>query len=97
MGGGYYDRDVGSVSSSAEASYTYSEEANQKLVQSELHPDLDPKGRTVVCTNADPIVVAMDVTRSRGDDTKRLYDQLPTLMDRLEARGTLRLERVFAS
>ena len=52
-----------------------------------MHPDLDPKAGPREVNNLTPIVVAMDVTRSRGDDTKRLYEQLPTLMDQLEADG----------
>lgn len=52
-----------------------------------VHPTLDPKAGPREVNNATPIVLAMDVTRSRGDDTKRLYDQLPKLMQRLDERG----------
>ncbi|MCB9695065.1 MAG: hypothetical protein H6736_24945, partial [Alphaproteobacteria bacterium] len=50
-----------------------------------VHPSLDPKAGPREVNNDTPIVIAMDVTRSRGDDTRRLYDQLPKLMERLEA------------
>lgn len=52
-----------------------------------VHPTLDPAAGPREVNNLTPIVVAMDVTRSRGDDTRRLYEQLPTLMERLEADG----------
>ena len=35
------------------------------------------KGRDIRCDSETPIVVAMDVTSSRGDDSKILYDKLP--------------------
>jgi len=40
---------------------------------SETHP----KGKTVTSKAETPIVIAMDVTSSRGDDSKILYDKLP--------------------
>src|SRR5262249_21086696 len=33
------------------------------------------------------IVVALDVTRSRGDDTKLMYEKLPQLMGQIELKG----------
>jgi hypothetical protein len=58
--------------------------------RAEVHPTLDPKAGPREVNNDTPIVLAMDVTRSRGDDTRRLYDQLPTLMKRLEDRAYVR-------
>ncbi len=52
-----------------------------------LHPSLDPKAGPREVNNETPIVLALDVTRSRGQDTRLLYLQLPKLMDRLLARG----------
>ncbi len=52
-----------------------------------MHPTLDPKAGPREVNNETPIVVALDVTRSRGDDTKKLYDHLPRLMDRLKSFG----------
>ncbi len=50
-----------------------------------VHAALDPSGGPREVNNITPIVVALDVTRSRGDDTRLLYDRLPELMDLLEA------------
>ncbi len=55
--------------------------------RSEVHPSLDPRVGPREVNNETPIVVALDVTRSRGDDTKKLYAHLPELMDRLKSFG----------
>lgn len=46
-----------------------------------------PKERELECTHQTPIVVAMDVTRSRGDDSKILYDKLPMFFGQLMMQG----------
>jgi hypothetical protein len=90
MGGGYYDRDVGSSSTSDGFSYTaYSSAAGSAMSQKSLHPELSPLGRALTCTNKAPIVVAMDVTRSRGDDSKIVYDKMPMLFGQLLMQGYL--------
>jgi len=50
-------------------------------------PVLDPLGKVREVNNETPIVVALDVTRSRGDDTKLMYDKLPQLMGQIELHG----------
>src|SRR5687767_4199774 len=45
-----------------------------------LHEALNPFGKAREVNNVTPIVVALDVTRSRGDDTKLVYEKLPALM-----------------
>lgn len=52
-----------------------------------LHDALNPFGKRRECNNVTPIVVALDVTRSRGDDTKLMYEKLPTLMGQIELKG----------
>jgi len=51
------------------------------------HPALDPFGKRREVNNLTPIVVALDVTRSRGDDTKLMYEKLPQLMGQIELKG----------
>lgn len=78
MGYGHYSQDI---------AYGTRAQGPQWAARDGVHPTLDPRKGPREVNNATPIVVAMDVTRSRGDDTKRLYDQLPTLMKKLEERG----------
>ncbi len=51
------------------------------------HPALNPYGKRREVNNLTPIVVALDVTRSRGDDTKLMYEKLPALMGQIELKG----------
>ncbi|HMV67020.1 MAG TPA: proprotein convertase P-domain-containing protein [Myxococcota bacterium] len=78
MGHGQYSQDVAHEARAVHPSWA---------ARTAVHPQLDPKAGPREVNNATPIVLAMDVTRSRGDDTRRLYDQLPLLMKRLEERG----------
>lgn len=78
MGHGQYSQDV---------AYSNRSRPHQWTARDGVHPALDPKAGPREVNNATPIVLAMDVTRSRGDDTKALYAQLPTLMKTLEERG----------
>jgi hypothetical protein len=78
LGYGHYSQDIAHENRST---------APQWVAREGVHPTLDPKKGPREVNNVTPIVVAMDVTRSRGDDTKRLYEQLPLLMKRLEERG----------
>src|SRR6266568_4825385 len=55
--------------------------------KSDVHPALNPFGRRREVNNVTPIVVALDVTRSRGDDTKLMYEKLPQLMGQIELKG----------
>ena len=83
MGGGYYDRDVGETSSAGFGDLSFTDDAKNAMVQKSLHTDLDPLNRSIKCTNNMPLVVAMDVTRSRGDDSKILYDKVPMLFGQI--------------
>jgi len=79
MGGGYYDREV----ESSAASGGYSAAAQAAMTTASLKDDVKGKGRDISCDSATPIVVAMDVTSSRGDDSKILYDKLPMFFGQL--------------
>lgn len=79
MGSGQYSQDV--------AHQTRSRGNTSWQGRSEVHPSLDPRVGPREVNNETPIVVALDVTRSRGDDTKKLYASLPKLMDRLKSFG----------
>ena len=62
MGGGYYDRDVGSSSSSDGYNYSdYSTTAHQAMERHEVQADLLPTSRILTCNQKNPVVVAMDV------------------------------------
>ena len=91
MGGGSYDMDV-AHSSRAQNTDAFSYEgygygADRATARRSAHPELDPKGVTRECNNELPIVVALDVTRSRGDDTKLMYEKLPMFIGQLELQG----------
>jgi hypothetical protein len=92
MGGGYYDRDVGMTEVSEAPGATraaYTQIAQVAMSQTGLHPDLAPRGRYLVCPSKSPIVVAMDVTRSRGNDSKIVYDKMPMLYGQIMMQGYL--------
>jgi hypothetical protein len=97
MGGGYYDQDVAQQARSSQGwSYQgHGATAAAALARSKVDEKLDPRGknrederwRIRECNNQTPIVVALDVTRSRGDDTRLVYEKLPMFIGQLEMRG----------
>jgi hypothetical protein len=92
MGGGQYSQDVARQARSTRANHwDYAQgpraKRSAKKVPKGVHPKLDGKGRTRECVNTTPIVVALDVTRSRGDDTKLVYEKLPTFIGQIEMHG----------
>lgn len=97
MGGGQYSFDVAREARSTpgggeRSPFDYSgyatnvQEARQRR---EVHPLLNIRGRIRECLNQQAVVVALDVTRSRGDDAKVVYQKLPTLIGWLELQGYL--------
>lgn len=87
MGGSYYDREVESTSSSS----GFSSRADNVMKKKDSRPSIRPKGRFLSCKRSKrPIVIAMDVTRSRGDDSKILYDKLPMFYGQLLIQNYLR-------
>lgn len=91
MGGGRYYSDVaearraiGTTRRSNNA-FDYSRTAHSSNAGT-VHPDLDISGKIRECRDSEehplvtPIVVAMDVTSSRGDDTRKIYQQVPSML-----------------
>ena len=89
MGGGRYDGEVASEARSTNRDvFTYrGEVSGSPTAQRSVHPELSPHGKTRECVNLTPIVVAMDVTRSRGDDSRVIYAKLPMFIGQIELRN----------
>ena len=90
MGGGSYDGEVARGERSTHRDvFTYQGFAGapSPMAQRTVHPDLNPHGAVRECLNLTPIVVAMDVTRSRGDDSRVIYAKLPMFIGQIDLRG----------
>lgn len=91
MGGGAYSQDVAissrSTNQDAFAYSAYQVTDAHGATRRSVHPALSPHGTVREVNNETPIVVALDVTRSRGDDTKLVYEKLPVLMGQIERFG----------
>ncbi|XLQ20525.1 MAG: hypothetical protein ACKUBY_01955 [Candidatus Moraniibacteriota bacterium] len=98
MGGGFYDGDVGDRQrSSCRDNFTYSgyegPDEDAATARRAVHDDLNIKDMIRECRDteehpqATPIIVAMDVTRSRGDDAKVIYGKLPMFIGQLIMKG----------
>ena len=84
MGGGHYSL---SIAQRARSSNNAAFQQPAATVGGKLHDALNPFGKKREVNNVTPIVVALDVTRSRGDDTKLMYEKLPQLMGQIELKG----------
>jgi hypothetical protein len=84
MGGGRYSLDIATETRGRADSPFH---APTPPARTEVHPALNPFGKRREVNNVTPIVVALDVTRSRGDDTKLVYEKLPQLMGQFELKG----------
>ncbi len=91
MGGGVYSQDVARRARSSQrdafAYSAYQTTDDGGSSRREVHPAISPLDTVREVNNATPIVVALDVTRSRGDDTKLMYEKLPMLMGQIELKG----------
>ncbi|MBI2571488.1 MAG: hypothetical protein HYV63_31145 [Candidatus Schekmanbacteria bacterium] len=94
MGGGHYDGDVAERARSVETEHFGYSGVVAGSATRRVHPLLDVKGpRLRECRDSPehptstPIVVAMDVTRSRGDDAKVVFAKLPMLIGQIIMRG----------
>jgi uncharacterized protein YfaP (DUF2135 family) len=83
MGGGRYSIDIARSNRSGNNA-AFQHPTTQAR---EVHAALNPFGKKREVNNVTPIVVALDVTRSRGDDTKLMYEKLPQLMGQIELKG----------
>lgn len=100
MGGGFYDGDVAERSRSTNRNvftfqgYSSGEAGTVDAAgKRQCHPKLNIFGKVRESRdskehpNSTPIVVAFDVTRSRGDDAKIMYSKLPMLIGQIMMRG----------
>lgn len=91
MGGGRYDGDVARQARSTNRNvFTYAGYSTQSAepeARQGPHRILDPYQNIRECMNETPIVVALDVTRSRGDDSRIMYEKLPMFIGQIELRG----------
>lgn len=98
MGGGFYDGDVATRARSTNRNvFTYQGygigDAAAEADKRSCHPNLNIKGKlresrdSADHPDTTPIVVAFDVTRSRGDDAKIMYSKLPMLIGQIMMRG----------
>ena len=85
MGGGRYSLDIARENRSSNTEAFHAPAGT--VIRTEVHPALNPYGKRREVNNVTPIVVALDVTRSRGDDTKLMYEKLPQLMGQIELKG----------
>ena len=89
MGGGIYDQDVAirarSSNNNVFAYQGYGVNAVEatETQQQKVHQSLDPFDKVRECNNETPIVIALDVTRSRGEDTRTVYEKLPMFIGQL--------------
>src|SRR5262245_30969344 len=86
MGGGRYSLDIARETRSTNRE-AFAPAAQQPLLRTAVHDALNPFGKKREVNNVTPIIVALDVTRSRGDDTKLMYEKLPQLMGQIELKG----------
>ncbi len=98
MGGGNYSRDVEPTQTyTRESVFNYSSEmakAARVSERREVHASLNIKNQCRECRNSEdkeddvlPIVVVMDVTKSRGDDALVIFEKVPLLMGQLPMTG----------
>jgi hypothetical protein len=88
MGGGYYDHEVARAARSTRRDvFQFQGYAAEGATARSAHPALSPHGTIRECANTTPIVIALDVTRSRGDDSRLMYDKLPLFLGQLELGG----------
>ncbi|HMV43081.1 MAG TPA: hypothetical protein PKD50_11135, partial [Leptospiraceae bacterium] len=90
MGGGSYDRDVGSTSSSSDYDFSdYTDTAKKALKNTSASKQVLPLKRNLVCKNKSPIVVAIDGTGSMGNDAYIIYDKMPMFYGQILMQGYL--------
>lgn len=91
MGHGNYSQDVArqarSSNSDAFNYQGYGINGTTASQRREVHPLINPFQQERECRNTTPIVVALDVTRSRGNDSRVMYEKLPTFIGQIEMKG----------
>ncbi len=92
MGGGYYDGDVGErYRSSVTTDEVFRSQGER--ARTAIDAELNIKNKKRECRDSTehpkttPIVVAMDFTRSRGDDAKVIFSKVPMFFGQIKMRG----------
>ncbi len=88
MGGGNYDRDV--YSSSSSSGWGASSYSRDKLSQTTLDNSMNPEGKILRSTTKNPIVVVLDVTGSNINFARVVYDKMPMFFGQIEQKGYLK-------
>lgn len=92
MGGGYYDGDVGERYRSSVTSNEVFQSQGERA-RTSIDPSLDIKDKRRECRDSSehskttPIVVAMDFTRSRGNDAKVIFSKVPMFFGQIKMRN----------
>lgn len=87
---------------SSASAFNYSEQATRSG-RGSVHPNLDIKGKMRECLDTaampmvTPIVLAMDLTRSRGKDAKMIYSQLLPFLGVLHLSGAVRDPQIMSA
>ena len=94
MGGGSYDRDVYSGSSSSgwggsSSSFGASSYSASRFTSSYLDSSMRPNGKILESKAKSPIIVVLDVTGSNIDFARVVYDKLPMFYGQIEQKGYL--------
>ena len=94
MGGGSYDRDVYSGSSSSgwggsSSSFGASSYSASRFTSSYLDSSMRPSGKILESKAKSPIIVVLDVTGSNIDFARVVYDKLPMFYGQIEQKGYL--------
>jgi len=98
MGGGYYHGDVtearAAVGTTRNVRRAFEYHDTVQLTGKKgVHPELNVHGKIRECCDSDehpnstPIVIPIDVTSSRGEDAKKIYAQLPSMLGSLRVMG----------
>ena len=98
MGGGSYDRDVYSESSSSgwgssseSSRFGTSEESERKMgTNTRMDTSLSPIGKIIVSHSKHPIIVILDVTGSNKAFARVVYDKMPMFYGQIEQQGYLK-------
>lgn len=91
MGGGSYDRDVGSGSSSGSFYDGGTSSSSAKAAFSnDMDESLSPHDRKIISLTKSPVVVSLDVTGSNIEFARIVYDKSPMLYGQIEQQGYLK-------
>lgn len=88
MGGGSYDRDV-YTSTTSSGGYAHSSVSREKVGSKKLNRALLPLNRRIECSHMNPIVLELDGTGSNKHAANVFYDKMPMFWGQLVEHGIL--------